>query len=111
MTEIVPYYPMDIDADTGEIIDLMTHTSNCGAAIFHNDLDTIEFVLNKRLNCDLHIKMVSALKIQMKFDLSIDDFYTNNAKETLTQNISSFLGIPPNRIRIVSIRAGSVIVD
>ena len=39
------------------------------------------------------------------------DFFTKGSTATLTNSVASFLGISADRIRIVSVRAGSAIVD
>lgn len=36
LEEVVPYYPMDIDPETGEVVKLEDHTDTCGAAIYDN---------------------------------------------------------------------------
>lgn len=109
--EIVPHYPMDIDSDTGEIVNLLDHTDRCGAAIYDNQWDTIRIMFNKDPDCDLNIVMVSAIKVEMKFDLSYDDFFSNGHDQTFTSGVADFLGISMDRIRIVNIRAGSTIID
>lgn len=55
--------------------------------------------------------MVSQIKAQMKFDMNYADFFTKGSTATLTNSVASFLGISADRIRIVSVRAGSAIVD
>lgn len=74
-------------------------------------MDTIHIVLTKEADCDILVKMTSAIKVNMKFDMDYDDFFNNGHEASLTSDIASFLGISPDRVRIVNIRRGSVIVD
>jgi len=48
--------------------------------------------------------MISGVKVMMKFDIDINDFYNQGSKNTVTQSIATFLGISPDRVRIVNIR-------
>jgi hypothetical protein len=34
--------------------------------------------------------------IYFRFDIGVSDFYNENKKDTLTNSIATFLGVPPN---------------
>lgn len=110
-TEIIPWFPSYIDPATSEPIDLTNHKATCGASIYDSVQDTIAIVLNKDPDCDILIKMISAIKMNMKFDLDYTEFFSNDYETTLTNEMAEFLGLPPERVRIVNIRQGSTIVD
>lgn len=55
--------------------------------------------------------MVSAIKVQMKFDMDYNDFFSGNYQESFAGGVADFLGISMDRIRIVNIRSGSTIID
>jgi len=54
---------------------------------------------------------VKTLKLACKIDMSFDDFFATDGHITFINNMASFLNINPNRIKIVSIKPGSVDVD
>lgn len=68
-------------------------------------------MFNKDPECDLNIVIVSAIKVEMKFDLDYDDFFSNGHDQTFASGVADFLGITMDRIRIVNIREGSTIID
>ena len=43
--------------------------------------------------------------------MDIDDFYTNNGEMMFIDKMTTFLGIPSNKLKIVSVIQGSVIID
>jgi hypothetical protein len=43
-------------------------------------------------------------------EMNIDDFYKDNGPTLFIDRICAFLGIPPNKMRIISIVEGSVII-
>lgn len=54
--------------------------------------------------------MISVVKVSMKFDLDMADF--NASKQTsLVNTMAKLLNIDSSKIKIVSIRQGSTIVD
>jgi hypothetical protein len=55
--------------------------------------------------------VLNSVKIAMRLDVSVDDFYKNNMASSFVDNIAAFLGISMDKIRIVGVRAGSAIVD
>jgi len=87
---------------------LIDYTGTCAESIFDFEHRRIQFVLTADPKCDLQIHMTASVQVKLKFDLNYDDFFKNDNKTTLTNTIATFLGIPPNRIRIVNIRPGSV---
>ena len=44
----------------------------------------------------------------MSLSVSVNDFYSNNGTTTFISNICAFLRIDPGRLKIVSVRTGSV---
>jgi hypothetical protein len=47
----------------------------------------------------------------MRMESTVEDFYKNTGEALFIDKISAFLGIETSRMRIVNVRAGSVIVD
>ena len=90
---------------------LMNNASVCGANIYDNTLNKISFILTGDNNCVLTVRTINAVKVNMRMETTLDDFYKNNGEATFFDKISTFLGIDFSRIRIANIRAGSVIVE
>ena len=50
------------------------------------------------------------MQLSVSLSVSINDFYSNNGTTTFVSNICAFLGIDPGRLKIVSVRTGSLAV-
>ena len=59
----------------------------------------------------VHVWVTNSVKVSLKFDTTLDDFYANNGEALFIDKMTAFLGITSDRIRIVTIRQGSVIID
>lgn len=90
---------------------LLDEKANCGANIYDSNLNKISFILTGGKNCILTIRTVDSVKITMRMETTLDDFYKNNGEATFFDKMSTFLGIDFSRIRIANIRSGSVIID
>lgn len=67
--------------------------------------------MNNQDNCQVQVRVTSSIKISMRLDIQVSDFYKNTGTTNFIDNIAAFLNIDPGRIRIVGVRTGSVIVD
>lgn len=47
----------------------------------------------------------------MRFDTTLEDFYANNGESLFIDKMAAFLHITMDRVRIVNIRVGSVVID
>lgn len=47
----------------------------------------------------------------MRMEMAIDDFYTNDGPTLFIDSMAAFLGISSDKMRIVSIVEGSVVID
>ena len=91
--------------------DLWKKQHICGANIFYYDNRTIAFVVNKDPDCMVHIIETNSVFVTMRFEVTLEDFYKNNHEALFVDKISAFLNISPDRVRIVKIRQGSVVID
>jgi len=55
--------------------------------------------------------IVNSVKVAMRLETTVEDFYANNMAASFVDKMAAFLGISMDRIRIVNVRAGSAIVD
>lgn len=55
--------------------------------------------------------VTNSVKVSLRLDTTVDDFYKNDMASSFIDKMTAFLGISMDRIRIVGVRAGSVIVD
>lgn len=96
-------------ADQG--VDLSSRNMECGANIYDADRRTIQFVLTNHESCKLRVRTVNSVKVSIRMDSTIEDFYSNDGEALFIDKIAAFLHIDPSRIRIVNVLKGSVIVD
>ena len=82
----------------------MDKLMTCGANNFYFDNRTIDFVLVRWKDCMVHIHETNSVKVTMRFETTLEDFYKNDGEATFIDKISAFLGISSDRIRIVTIR-------
>ena len=47
----------------------------------------------------------------MRFNVTVDEFYSNEGIASFIDKMATFLNIDPSRIRVVNIKKGSTIVD
>eukprot|EP01062_Namystynia_karyoxenos_P055443 TRINITY_DN4628_c0_g1_i1.p1 TRINITY_DN4628_c0_g1~~TRINITY_DN4628_c0_g1_i1.p1 ORF type:complete len:4446 (+),score=1210.10 TRINITY_DN4628_c0_g1_i1:73-13338(+) len=57
------------------------------------------------------IKQVLLVKVAMRLEMTVEEFFDTTSSEQFATNMALLLGIPASRVRIVDVRAGSVIVD
>jgi hypothetical protein len=53
---------------------------------------------------------VNAVQLSMRFDLSVEDFYSKNGSTQLIYNVAAVLGISPDQIRITNVVKGSTVI-
>lgn len=87
-----------------EVMDLTNHIG-CGANNFFFDEGIIEFVVTG-FNCQVKLRITSFIQLTTRIETTVQEFYA----EDFINNICAFLGIDPGRMKIVSVREGSVIV-
>jgi len=98
--------------------DIMNYTSElmskgplCGRHIFLYETTKIYFILTGEEDCIVHVKQIEAVRLSLKIEMPIQDFYDNDGQMTFIDKMTTFLGIPHNKLKIVSIIQGSVIID
>ena len=89
----------------GEVFNL----TYCGASKWTPVNNTLEFYVTNEPSCVLYIKQVDSVQMSLRFDMTVDDFYSKNSATSLIYNIAAILGIPPEQIRITSVMKGSAI--
>jgi hypothetical protein len=54
---------------------------------------------------------MDSVMLTMKIEMKLDDFYKLDGPMLFIDNMAAHLGIPNDKLRIVSITEGSVIID
>ncbi len=86
-----------------------------GDACGENRWDPVNAVLEFTLQggdgaCELELKTLQSLQVTMRMDSSIDDFFASKGEVAFIERLALQLGIPTNRIKVVGIWQGSVVV-
>ena len=61
--------------------------------------------------CNLELKTQDSIQLGLRMDMNINDFYNSNAQMDFIDKIAMQLGIERDRIKIVGIREGSVVIN
>ena len=100
-----------IEPSRANSTNLIEKNRSCGANVYDSNLNKISFILTAEKDCVLSVRTINAVRVNLRMETTLDDFYKNDGEATFFDKISTFLGIDFSRIRIANIRAGSVIVD
>ena len=101
---VIKPYPMSTNTD------LTTKTKECGANILNFKERTIEIVITAK-DCIPSLIVMDSLKVSLRLDTTVAEFYQNNGIATFMDKVAAFLGIDISRIKVVDVRAGSAIVE
>jgi len=80
----------------------------CGSHVFFYESTKIRFVLTGKDDCIVRIQQIKTVMLSLRVEMDLDTFYATNGPTTFIDKMSAFLGIPPDKLRIVSIVKGSV---
>ena len=84
--------------------------TTCGSNKWTPVNNTLEFYITNSPDCVLMMKQVDSVQMSLRFDMTVEDFYSRNAATSLIYNIATVLGISFEQIRITSVMKGSAIV-
>jgi hypothetical protein len=87
-----------------ENINLITKTGICGANVWDWKTQTLEFVINNDPKCIVTLKKTSSVRVSIRLDVKVENFYNNEGGADMLDKIAAYLGIDTSRLRIVSIR-------
>lgn len=83
-------------------IDLTTKTETCGANIYDWNTRSIQFVINGNPDCIVSVIVLDTVRINIKVNIPVNQFFANNNKFSFISAVASFLGIKDySRIKIV----------
>ena len=88
-------------------MDLTTMVNKCGANIYDFQNSTITFVLKSQPKCILKVRTIDSVRLNLKLNVTVEDFYSNDAQTTFIDKISTFLGIDMSNIRIAVVGTSS----
>lgn len=66
------------------------------------------FILTGADTCIVKLEMMEAVQVSLKLEMPLTDFYSTNGPTLFIDRMAAFLGIPNDKLRIVSITEGSV---
>lgn len=83
-------------------IDLTTKTDICGANIYDWNTRSVQFVVNGSPNCIVRAVVLDTVRIHIKVNIKVSEFFANNNKISFISKVASFLGIKDySRIKVV----------
>ena len=94
-----------------EEINLIDHKNNCGTNIYFPSNTTLTWIQNARSNCIVRVVKTSSVRINMRLDINVFDFYKDVGTTSFIDRMAALLNIPTNRLKIVGVRTGSTVID
>lgn len=102
----------------GETINLLDYKDKCGTNIYTSSSNsdaapntTLTWIQTADPNCLVTVVKSSTVKINMRLDINVMDFYKDIGPTSFIDRMAALLGIPIARLKIVGIRSGSTIID
>jgi hypothetical protein len=97
----------DYDPTTLELVPIQR--TACGENVYFKPTYIYEFYLTP--NCTVRLEAQDFLEAMVRLQMSYDVFFNGGGRTTFLERITSVLGITQDKIRIVSVVEGSVIID
>ena len=97
--------------EEGVEINWADHRNSCGAHTYDMDTQTLTWIMNTQNNCLVKVNIKSVVKVTMRLDIPVADFYKDIGTSTFVDRVAALLGISFDRIRIVGVKEGSTILD
>ena len=87
-----------------------------GARCGENRWDSINAVLEFTLQggdsaCEVEVKALESIQLTVRMNSTVDDFFATEGELSYIERLALQLGIATNRIKIVGVYTGSVVVD
>ena len=73
------------------------------------DQNLLEFWI--KVNSTFKVESFDSIQSTVRLDWTLDEFYADGGASTMVSRIAASLGIHESRIKVVSIRTGSLIVE
>jgi hypothetical protein len=89
----------------------ITNSDGCGANIYFGVDQTVQFKLTGASDCVLKTEVTNAIKGSMRYDINIDDFFSQDGPTKFIDRIVMVLGLSATRIRVVNIVPGSTVIN
>lgn len=94
--------------DTNE---LSTQFDVCGANRYYYTNGTIGFVLNGKTGCQVKLSVTNNVQISAKLQTTVSEFYANGGVTKFVDRMCAYLNITTDRLKVVGVFAGSVVID
>lgn len=86
-------------------------TSICGANKYFSDNSTISFVVTGGKNCQVRLSVTNNIQISTKIQTTVQEFFNKGGVTKYVDRMCAFLNITTDRLKVVGVFSGSVIVD
>jgi len=83
--------------------------TTCGANKWTPNQNTFELYITNSPDCVLMLKVVNAVTVSFRFNITVDDFFKQGADLQLIKSTAFILRISPAQVRITNVLKGSAI--
>jgi len=101
--------PLAFDPDTSKPHLINPDSATCGVNRYVGIENYLEFYLTQ--GCTAYIIPRDAILTSVRLNWTAAEFFADDGATTFAQRMASVLGISPDRVKIVSIYEGSLVVE
>lgn len=83
----------------------------CGKNTWNTVENLLDVFITNEPDCILLFEVVNSVKLSLRYDIKVQDFYNANSHYSLMAKIASVLGIDISQVKIASIVKGSTVVN
>lgn len=84
--------------------------TTCGSNKFFYENYTVHFVVTGDPDCQVRVSLTNSIKLNARFEMDINDFYESDGETLFIDRMAAVLGITTDRIKVVGVYEGSVVV-
>jgi hypothetical protein len=84
--------------------------TTCGSNKFFYENYTVHFVVTGDQDCQVRVSLTNSIKLNARFEMDINDFYESDGETLFIDRMAAVLGITTDRIKVVGVYEGSVVV-
>jgi len=92
-------------------VSTLASLTTCGANTHETTSMQVTIRLTGESDCVLYASLANSIKISVRYDISVTDFYSQSGTTAFIDRIAAVLGINPASIRVVQVVSGSSIVN
>ena len=83
----------------------------CGANKFFYENGTISFIVTGALDCQVRLSVTNNIQVSARIQTTVQEFFNKGGVTKFVDRMCAFLNITTDRLKVVGVFSGSVVVD